>query len=229
MSSQGRHRQYSMRSFAMAPGNDDPRRYWMHRLAASTRALIRRPHNGWALRSSNSCLGLGQRIALRAASRMRTVSVLVQAAVYLRCSIVRLRCSIVRLRYGRIDCLHLPICRATVASVRPFGVFVRSRTLPRDGLVHASQIDDQIELSKDDPDEAKIQALTWAAQPGSEVRSPCNGIRHWSRVRVMGRGGSGGWRSIISSVLQAGVDTSKAGPNLDCLAVYLASLADSPC
>ena len=57
-----------------------------------------------------------------------------------------------------------------MASVRPFGVFVRSRTLPRDGLVHASQIDDQIELSKDDPDDAKIQALTWAAQPGSEVR-----------------------------------------------------------
>ena len=57
-----------------------------------------------------------------------------------------------------------------MASVRPFGVFVRSRTLPRDGLVHASQIDDQIELSKDDPDDAKIQALTWAAQPGSQVR-----------------------------------------------------------
>ncbi len=57
-----------------------------------------------------------------------------------------------------------------MASVRPFGVFVRSRTLPRDGLVHARQIDDQIELSKDDPDDAKIQALTWAAQPGSQVR-----------------------------------------------------------
>jgi DNA-directed RNA polymerase subunit E'/Rpb7 len=65
-----------------------------------------------------------------------------------------------------------------VASVRPFGVFVRSRTLPRDGLVHASQIDDQIELSKDDPDDAKIQALTWAAQPGSEVRSPPKSVRH---------------------------------------------------
>jgi len=61
-------------------------------------------------------------------------------------------------------------CRGTVASVRPFGVFVRSQTLPRDGLVHASQIDDQIELSKDDPDDAKIQALTWAAQPGSQAR-----------------------------------------------------------
>ena len=57
-------------------------------------------------------------------------------------------------------------------------MFVRSRTLPRDGLVHATQIDDQIELSKDDPDAAKIQALTWAAQPGSEVQLTENRLRN---------------------------------------------------
>ena len=86
-------------------------------------------------------------------------------------------CKCTRTRTGCVSSKHVPSIRrtavsdrrGTVASVRPFGVFVRSRTLPRDGLVHASQIDDQIELSRDDPDDAKIQALTWAAQPGSQV------------------------------------------------------------
>ena len=50
--------------------------------------------------------------------------------------------------------------RAVVVSVRAFGVFVRSAALPRDALVHASQVDEQITLDREDPDDAKIQALT---------------------------------------------------------------------
>lgn len=69
------------------------------------------------------------------------------------------------------------LCRGTVISVRAFGVFVRCRTLPKDALVHASQVDEQITLDREDPDDAKIQALTWSAPPGSEVRLlPYTGI-----------------------------------------------------
>ena len=56
-----------------------------------------------------------------------------------------------------------------MVSVRAFGVFVRCRTLPRDALVHVNQVDEQITLDREDPDDAKIQALTWSASPGSEV------------------------------------------------------------
>lgn len=62
-----------------------------------------------------------------------------------------------------------------MVSVRAFGVFVRAGTLPRDALVHASQVDEQITLDREDPDDAKVQALTWSAPPGSEVRARVQG------------------------------------------------------
>ena len=62
-----------------------------------------------------------------------------------------------------------PLHRATVASVRPFGVFVRPEGHPQDALVHASQVNEQLSLSREDEDADKVKALEFFAPPHSQV------------------------------------------------------------
>lgn len=68
----------------------------------------------------------------------------------------------------QINCATL--CRATVASVRPFGVFVRPEGHPQDALVHASQVNEQLSFSREDEDGDKVKALEFFAPPHSQVR-----------------------------------------------------------
>jgi ribosomal protein S1 len=62
------------------------------------------------------------------------------------------------------------LCRATVASVRPFGVFVRPEGHPQDALVHASQVNEQLSFSREDEDGDKVKALEFFAPPHSQVQ-----------------------------------------------------------
>jgi len=59
--------------------------------------------------------------------------------------------------------------RATVQSVRPFGIFVRLEGYSRDGLVHCSQVSEDIELAREDEDEMKVKALEFVARKGETV------------------------------------------------------------
>lgn len=61
------------------------------------------------------------------------------------------------------------VCRATVASVRPFGVFVRPDGHPQDALVHASQVNEQLSFSREDEEADKVKALEFFAPPKSQV------------------------------------------------------------
>jgi ribosomal protein S1 len=62
------------------------------------------------------------------------------------------------------------LCSATVASVRPFGVFVRPEGHPQDALVHASQVNEQLSFSREDEDGDKVKALEFFAPPHSQVQ-----------------------------------------------------------
>lgn len=59
-------------------------------------------------------------------------------------------------------------------SVRPFGVFVELPGYRRHGMVHHSQVADEIMLGREEPDEDKVRALEWAAAPGTEVHIALN-------------------------------------------------------
>ncbi len=55
--------------------------------------------------------------------------------------------------------------------MRPFGVFVRPDGHPQDAMVHASQVNEQCVLSRDDEDADKVKALEFFAPHRSQVRS----------------------------------------------------------
>ena len=61
------------------------------------------------------------------------------------------------------------IHRATVRNVRPFGVFVEMEGYRRHGLVHNSQVSEDIAFSREDEDEAKVKAMEFFAPVGSQV------------------------------------------------------------
>ncbi|BDA46039.1 probable nucleolar protein of 40 kDa [Coccomyxa sp. Obi] len=61
------------------------------------------------------------------------------------------------------------IHRATVRNIRPFGVFVEMEGYRRHGLVHNSQISEEVSFSRDDEDEAKVKAMEFFAPVGSQV------------------------------------------------------------
>jgi hypothetical protein len=66
-----------------------------------------------------------------------------------------------------------------VASVRPFGVFVRPAGHPQDALVHASQVNEQLSFSRDDEDADKVKALEFFAPPHSQVNSTLSPQPNW--------------------------------------------------
>eukprot|EP00897_Mesotaenium_endlicherianum_P006365 jgi/Mesen1/5757/ME000292S04849 len=59
--------------------------------------------------------------------------------------------------------------RATVASVRPFGIFVSMKGYRKQGLVHLSHISEFEVTKRDDPDDVKVKALQEVAAEGDEV------------------------------------------------------------
>lgn len=61
------------------------------------------------------------------------------------------------------------IHRATVHSIRPFGIFVRFDGYRNHGLVHLSQVSDHEVTKKEDSEEAKVQALASVAGEGDQV------------------------------------------------------------
>jgi len=61
------------------------------------------------------------------------------------------------------------IHRAVVTSIRPFGLFVRPDGWPQDGLVHASQVNKDCTLTRDDDDEARVKSLEYFAPRHSQV------------------------------------------------------------
>lgn len=61
------------------------------------------------------------------------------------------------------------IHRATVAEVRPFGIFVRLPGFRRNGLVHSSQVSEHMGLSREDTDEEKVAALSGVVALGDAV------------------------------------------------------------
>ena len=75
------------------------------------------------------------------------------------------------------------VLRGVVASVRPFGVFVRMDGYARDGLVHCTQVSDELTFSREDTDDAKVMAMEYFHPPRSDV---------WVKVVEVRRDGYGG-------------------------------------
>ena len=68
--------------------------------------------------------------------------------------------------------IHPPlhsVQRGRVATVRPFGLFVRMRGFVRDGLVHCANISDELTFRRDDSDDAKVMAMEYFYPKDSEV------------------------------------------------------------
>ena len=61
------------------------------------------------------------------------------------------------------------IHHATVVNVRPFGLFVELAGFRRNGLVHNSQISEEISFSREDEDDAKVTAMEYFTPKGSQV------------------------------------------------------------
>ena len=56
-----------------------------------------------------------------------------------------------------------------MVNVRPFGLFVELMGFRRNGLVHNSQISEDVVFSREDDDEAKVQAMEYFAPKGSKA------------------------------------------------------------
>ena len=61
-------------------------------------------------------------------------------------------------------------------SVRPFGVFVALDGYQRHGMVHNSQVSDELSLSREDEDDDKVKAMEYFCPPGSQVSVACNDL-----------------------------------------------------
>eukprot|EP00884_Botryococcus_braunii_P001360 jgi/Botrbrau1/11224/Bobra.0075s0020.1 len=61
------------------------------------------------------------------------------------------------------------IHRATVATIKPFGVFVRIQGYRSNGLVHFTQISDHLDLPKEDSDESKIKSIGEVLEIGEPI------------------------------------------------------------
>ena len=53
------------------------------------------------------------------------------------------------------------ILRGRVASVRPFGIFVRMDGFRRDGLVHCTHVGEELTFRREDSDDAKVMAMEY--------------------------------------------------------------------
>ena len=68
--------------------------------------------------------------------------------------------------------LHPPlhsIQKGRVATVRPFGLFVRMNGFVRDGLVHCANVSDELTFRREDGDDAKVMAMEYFHPRDSEV------------------------------------------------------------
>lgn len=63
-------------------------------------------------------------------------------------------------------------------SIRPFGLFVAFPGHRRHGLVHNSQVAEDIQFSREDEDEDKVKAMDYYAPQGSEVSRWCTRCAH---------------------------------------------------
>ena len=61
------------------------------------------------------------------------------------------------------------IHHARVVNVRPFGLFVELPGYRRNGLVHNSQISEDVVFSREDADDVKMKAMEYFAPQGSQV------------------------------------------------------------
>ena len=61
------------------------------------------------------------------------------------------------------------IHKATVAGIRPFGLFVALAGYRKHGLVHSSQVSDHMGFTRDDADEEKVAALSGVVSLGEAV------------------------------------------------------------
>lgn len=61
------------------------------------------------------------------------------------------------------------IHHAVVMNVRPFGLFVELPGFRRNGLVHNSQISEDVVFSREDADDVKVKAMEYFAPKSSQV------------------------------------------------------------
>lgn len=71
---------------------------------------------------------------------------------------------------ARCSVNHHCAYRAKVQSIRPFGIFVALHGYRRHGMVHCSQVSEELSLSRDDEDDTKVKAMEFFCPPASEVR-----------------------------------------------------------
>ncbi|KAL3145372.1 hypothetical protein ABBQ38_001624 [Trebouxia sp. C0009 RCD-2024] len=83
----------------------------------------------------------------------------------------------------------LSIHRAKVQSIRPFGIFVALRGYRRHGMVHCSQVSDELSLSREDEDDSKVKAMEFFCPHGSEV---------WVKVTEVREEGGGAFKVACS-------------------------------
>ena len=95
------------------------------------------------------------------------------------------------------------IVRGVVSSVRPFGVFVRPAGKARDGLVHCTQVSDELTFAREDSDDAKVMAMEYFFPRGAEV---------WVKVLdVRVEGGTGGYADPNDRSGRAGAGAGAEG------------------
>ena len=93
--------------------------------------------------------------------------------------------------------------RGVVSSVRPFGVFVRPAGKARDGLVHCTQVSDELTFAREDSDDAKVMAMEYFFPRGAEV---------WVKVLdVRVEGGTGGYADPNDRSGRAGAGAGAEG------------------
>ena len=96
--------------------------------------------------------------------------------------------------------------RGVVSSVRPFGVFVRPAGKARDGLVHCTQVSDELTFAREDSDDAKVMAMEYFFPRGAEV---------WVKVLdVRVEGGTGGYADPNDRSERAGAGAGAEGGRL---------------
>ncbi|KAA6427965.1 MAG: S1 RNA-binding domain containing [Trebouxia sp. A1-2] len=98
----------------------------------------------------------------------------------------------------------LSIHRAKVVSVRPFGVFVALTGFRRHGMVHSSQVADELSLTREDEDDMKVKAMEFYAPPGSEV---------WVKVTEVREEGNGAFKVACSMKAVSQEDGTDLDPN----------------
>ena len=90
-----------------------------------------------------------------------------------------------------------------MSSVRPFGVFVRPAGKARDGLVHCTQVSDELTFAREDSDDAKVMAMEYFFPRGAEV---------WVKVLdVRVEGGTGGYADPNDRSERAGAGAGAEG------------------